>query len=497
MGNERTVFRTCPLCEAGCGLAVTVVDGVVTRIRGDRDDVFSKGFLCPKGSSLKQLHDDPDRLRRPLVKRDGVHVEVSWDEAWSVIADRLPALIAAHGPESVGVYLGNPSAHNLGAMLYNRTLLGALRNRRRFSASTVDQAPRQVASGFVFGSPVAVPVPDLDHTDHLVVIGANPYASNGSMCTAPDFPGRIERMRERGGRLVVVDPRRSRTAEEADLWLPIRPGTDALFLAAMVTAINEAELVNVGDHVGAWLDGLPEVLDALARFTPESVAEATGIDAATTRAVALDLARAASGSVYGRIGTTTTEFGTLASWLIDVVNIVTGNLDQRGGAMFAMPVAGGATTRGQRGVGGDAGRHQPGVALAEHALHVVGVHVRVADSDVVGLADGDDVGHCSPQVGVVVLPGDAHLLREVALADEHGADARHLFEDLGQVLDGPQLLAHDDAHHLAVRRQRPDVGPGVVLLLRHAPVARGGNRRVAAVTGGFVGGRGLRLRVAA
>ena len=229
----------------------TVVDGAVTRIRGDRDDVFSKGFLCPKGSSLKQLHDDPDRLRRPLVKRDGVHVEVSWDEAWSVVADRLPSLIAAHGPESVGVYLGNPSAHNLGAMLYNRTLLGALRTRRRFSASTVDQAPRQVASGFVFGSPVAVPVPDLDHTDHLVVIGANPYASNGSMCTAPDFPGRIERMRERGGRLVVVDPRRSRTAEEADLWLPIRPGTDALFLAAMVTAINEAGLVDVGEIVRA------------------------------------------------------------------------------------------------------------------------------------------------------------------------------------------------------------------------------------------------------
>lgn len=351
MGTERTAFRTCPLCEAGCGLEITVVDDRVTRIRGDRDDVFSRGFLCPKGSALKQLHDDPDRLRRPLVKRDGVHVEVDWDEAWAVIADRLPAVIAEHGNEAVGVYLGNPSAHSLGAMLYNRTLLTALRTRRRFSASTVDQAPRQVASGFVFGSPVAVPVPDLDRTDHLVIIGANPYASNGSMCTAPDFPGRIERMRARGGRLVVVDPRRSRTADEADLWLPIRPGTDALFLAAMVNTLAAEGLVAPGEHVSTWLSGLDEVVRALAPFTPERVSAATGLEASVIRQVARDLAAASSGSVYGRIGTTTTEFGTLASWLIDVVNIVSGNLDRPGGAMFPMPVAGGGTTRGTRGKG--------------------------------------------------------------------------------------------------------------------------------------------------
>ena len=355
-GGVRTAFRTCPLCEAGCGLEITVARdaaGVeaVTRIRGDQADVFSHGFICPKGSTLKQLHDDPDRLRRPLVKRNGVHEEVEWEEAWAVIADRLPALIHQHGREAVAVYLGNPSAHSLSALLYNRSLLQALGTRRRFSASTVDQMPRQVAAGYVFGSPVTVPVPDLDHTDFLVVMGANPYASNGSLCTAPDFPGRIEAIRARGGTVVVVDPRRSRTAEEADRWLPIRPGTDALLLAAIVTTLAEDGLIDPGAHVAAHLSGLGAVVAALAPFTADGVAAATGLSAEEIRLLARDLAAAASGSVYGRIGTTTTEFGTITSWLVDVVNIVTGNLDRRGGAMFSMPVAGGPTTRGKAGSG--------------------------------------------------------------------------------------------------------------------------------------------------
>jgi anaerobic selenocysteine-containing dehydrogenase len=358
MGNEhehaddtRTAFRTCPLCEAGCGLEITVTAGKVTRIRGDQADVFSKGFLCPKGSTLKQLHDDPDRLRMPLVKRDGVHVEVDWDEAWAIVADRLPAVLQEHGRESVATYLGNPGAHNLGALLYNRSLLQAIGTRRRFSASTVDQAPRQVAAGYVFGSPVTVPVPDLDHTDYLVVMGANPYASNGSLCTAPDFPGRLEAIRARGGTLVVVDPRRSRTAEEADRWLAIRPGTDALFLAAMATTMVEEGLVELGEHVAAHVSGVDEVIAALVPFTADAVASATGIAADDIRRVARELCAAPSGSVYGRIGTTTTEFGTTASWLIDVVNTFSGNLDRRGGAMFPKPVAGSGNTRGKGGSG--------------------------------------------------------------------------------------------------------------------------------------------------
>ena len=355
-GGTRTAYRTCPLCEATCGLEITLRtadDGTeeVRRIRGDMDDVFSKGFICPKGSTLTALHTDPDRLRSPLVKRDGVHVEVSWEEAWAEIDDRFTAAVERHGRSSVAAYVGNPNAHNLSPMMFSRSLLSALGSRTLFSASTVDQMPRHVAAGHVFGSPVAIPVPDLDRTDHLVILGANPYASNGSVCTAPDFPGRIEAIQERGGKVVVVDPRRSRTAEQADQWVSIRPGGDALLLAAIANVLLTDGLADVGDHVREVVDGVDALGGALAAFTPEAVTAACGVDVETIRTMAHELAAAPSAAVYGRIGTTTTEFGSTASWLIDVVNTLSGNLDRPGGSMFATPVAGGATTRGTKGSG--------------------------------------------------------------------------------------------------------------------------------------------------
>ena len=355
MGELITKYRTCPLCEATCGLEVTVEISPsgprVTRIRGDRDDVFSHGYICPKGSTLKQLHDDPDRLRKPLVKRNGRHVEVEWAEAWDEIAGRLTDIVEQHGRESIATYLGNPGAHNLAPMMYNRTLLQALGTKRRFSASTVDQMPKQVAAGYMFGTPVSVPVPDLDHTDYVLMLGANPYASNGSLCTAPDFPGRLESLRARGGRLVVVDPRRSRTVEEADEWIAIRPGADAHLLMAIVNVLFADDLVAIDDRLAPHLAGLDELRVVSAPFTPERVADATGVSASTIRRVARELAEAPTSVVYGRIGTTTTEFGTTASWLVDVVNTLTGNLDRRGGAMFTAPVIGNPTTRGKAGSG--------------------------------------------------------------------------------------------------------------------------------------------------
>jgi anaerobic selenocysteine-containing dehydrogenase len=358
--STRTAFRTCPLCEASCGLEITLrTDGrggeaggeVVQRIRGDRLDVFSKGYICPKGSTLKHLHEDPDRLRLPMVKRDGEHVAVTWDEAWEVVAAGLAGVIARGGRESLAAYVGNPTAHSLSAMMFSRVLLTGLGTRHRFSASTVDQMPRHVASGYVYGSPVAIAVPDLDRTDHLVILGANPYASNGSVCTAADFPGRMEAIQARGGKVVVVDPRRSRTAEQADQWVSIRPGTDAFLLAAIANTMLAEGLADPGEHVSAHLSGFDELAAGLEPFTAEYAAPITGVDAATIRSITRELAAAPSAAVYGRIGTTTTEFGSTASWLIDVVNILSGNLDRPGGSMFPTPAAGGATTRGKPGSG--------------------------------------------------------------------------------------------------------------------------------------------------
>src|SRR5918997_5966488 len=234
----RTAYRTCPLCEATCGLAITLDGDRVTQVRGDADDVFSRGFLCPKGVSIKQLHEDPDRIRTPLVKQaDGSFAEASWDEAFAVIAERLPAIQEAHGKDAVAAYGGNPNAHTLSGMIYGRALLKALGSKNLYSASTVDQFPKQAASAYMFGSGAAVPVPDLDRTDHLLMLGANPVASNGSLMTAPDVRGRLQAIRDRGGRVVVVDPKRTRTAKLADEHIWIRPGTDALLLFALIHVV--------------------------------------------------------------------------------------------------------------------------------------------------------------------------------------------------------------------------------------------------------------------
>ena len=329
----RMAFRTCPLCEATCGLQLEVEDGHVTHIRGDADDPFSQGFICPKGSTLGALHEDPDRLRVPLVRRGSAHVEVSWGEAFAEIETRLTGVVTEHGTDAVAVYIGNPNAHNYANTLAIRPLVKALRTKNIYSASTVDQMPKHIACGLVFGHPLVIPVPDIDRTDLLLLLGANPLESNGSLATAPDWPGRLEAIRQRGGRVVVVDPRRTRTAEHADLHVPIRPGTDAALLAGIASAIFAAGLARPGALAGV-VTGIDLVEAAVAGFTPERVASFTGVPADTVRALAHELATAPTAAVYGRIGTHTTAYGTLAAWLVDVLNVVTGNLDRPGGAMF-------------------------------------------------------------------------------------------------------------------------------------------------------------------
>ena len=336
--ETQTHFRTCPLCEATCGLEITTKGDEVVRIRGDRDDVFSRGFICPKGSTLKQLHTDPDRLRRPVVRSgkgaDATWTEVSWDEAFAEIERRLLPLMEAHGRDAVALYLGNPTVHNLGAGIFARALITSLASRNLYSASTVDQMPRHVSCGAMYGSPDAIPVPDLDRTSYLLMLGANPYESNGSLCTAPDFPGRLEAIRERGGKVVVVDPRLTKTAKNADEHVPIRPGADGHLLLAMVHVLFAEDLVSELDP--SVFSGLDALRAAVEPFSPEAVAEHTGIDADTIRRLTREIAAAESAAVYGRIGTNTVAFGTVASWASDLVTALTGNLDRAGGMMFPL-----------------------------------------------------------------------------------------------------------------------------------------------------------------
>lgn len=342
--------RICPFCEACCGLELDIENQQVVRIRGDERDVFSHGFLCPKAVGLKDLHDDPDRLRTPLIKRDGVFVQASWDEAYAEIERRLPPVIAAGGPNAVATVLGNPVAHKMGLSLYFPRLARALGTRNMFSASSVDQVPKMLSVGLMFGSWLSVPVPDIERAQFILIIGANPMVSNGSLWTVPDFRGKAKALRARGGKIVVVDPRRTETAAVADEHHFIRPGADVFFLLGIAHALFDEQLVGLGrlaDHTA----GLAELEAAVRPYSPESVAARCGIAAATMRELARTLAATRHASVYGRIGTCTQQFGTLCSWLIDVINVLTGHLDEEGGSMFPKAAAFAANTRGAPGTG--------------------------------------------------------------------------------------------------------------------------------------------------
>src|ERR671922_494372 len=284
-------YRTCPFCEATCGLRIETRDREVVSIRGDEEDVHSHGFICPKAYGLKELHEDPDRLTTPLVRRDGELVEASWEEAFEEIDRRLTPILEGHGRNAAAAYIGNPNAHNLSALVYGSAWLRALGSQNIYSASTVDQMPKQVSSGLMFGTMLSVPVPDVDRCRHLVLLGANPLVSNGSLLTAPDMRGRLRRIRERGGKVVVVDPRRTRTAAAADEHHFIRPGTDALLLAAMACTLVEEGLDAPG-RLADLSNGLDLVRELVRGFPPEAVSDACGIAAADIRRMARELAAA-------------------------------------------------------------------------------------------------------------------------------------------------------------------------------------------------------------
>ncbi|HYC91818.1 MAG TPA: molybdopterin-dependent oxidoreductase [Thermoanaerobaculia bacterium] len=332
--ERRTVYRACNLCEAICGLEIEVAGPRILSIRGDADDPFSRGHICPKGVALIDIHDDPNRLRRPLKRSGGEWREIPWDEAFDLAASRIAAIQQAHGNDAVGFYSGNPVVHNAGTLFSIPALARALRTKNAFSASSVDQLPHQLASLLMYGHQLLIPIPDIDRTHYLLMLGANPLASNGSLMTAPDVKRRLQAIRERGGKIVLVDPRRTETAAVADEHHFIRPASDAALLMALINTIRDEGRMRVPERV----TGLEEALEAIRDGTAEVAEARTGIAAETIRRIAREFAAAPSAVCYGRVGTSLQAFGTLNQWLVQLLNLVTGNLDREGGALVTRPL---------------------------------------------------------------------------------------------------------------------------------------------------------------
>lgn len=329
-------YRACNLCEAICGLRIEHDNGKILSIRGDRDDPFSRGHICPKAVALQDLQNDPDRLRQPLRRVGDRWQPIAWADAFELAVERLHAIQQAHGRNAVAVYMGNPNVHNYGSMTHGNYFLGQLRTRQRYSATSVDQLPHHLVSLWLYGNKMLIPIPDIDHTDFFLLLGGNPLASNGSIMTVPDVERRLKDLQARGGSLVVVDPRRSETAAMASQHLSVRPGSDAALLAAMLNTLFAEGLVKPSP-IQALADGLTEVEQAMAPFTPERVADWCGIPAAAIRDLTRRFAAARRAVCHGRMGVSVQRYGTLCQWLIQLLNLLTGNLDREGGALCTEP----------------------------------------------------------------------------------------------------------------------------------------------------------------
>ncbi|OBK60955.1 molybdopterin dinucleotide-binding protein [Mycobacterium colombiense] len=392
-GEDGTHLRTCPLCEAMCGLEIHVDGGRVTGIRGNRDDVWSRGHLCPKGTSLAALHDDPDRIRQPMIKVDGQWQEVSWDAAFRRCTELLTPVIDKYGIGAVTAYTGNPLAHSFSLARYAGVLMGMSGMPVTYSPGTVDQWPKNLSSHLMYGLWWNFPVPDIERTDLLVIMGANPAASQGSLLAAPNVMGLIDGIRKRG-KVIVIDPVRTLTAARADEWLPIVPGTDAALLLAVAHTLFDEDLIKPGPHV----DGVDAMRRAVADWPPERVSAVTGIGEDRIRRLARELAGTEKSVVYGRIGLCNQEFGSLASWLVDAVNILTGHFDTPGGAMFPKPAAWSITT-------------QPLPGLEDGAAEFGRWHTRVRGAkEVLGQAP------VSCMAEEIATPGDGQLKALITVA---------------------------------------------------------------------------------
>ncbi len=336
--NTITKYRTCPLCEAMCGLEITLEGQEVKTIKGDKKDPFSRGHICPKAVALKDIHEDPDRLKYPMKRTSDGWKQISWEQAYEEVVEGFKSIQAQYGDNAVATYNGNPTVHNYGSMLFSPNFIRALKTKVRFSATSVDQLPHHLAGMTMFGHPLLMPVPDIDRTDFWLIMGANPIASNGSIMTAPDVANRLKAVKERGGKVVVIDPRFTETAGKADQHIFIRPATDVWLLLGMIRYVLVRDLVDL-KHLKAHIDAteIEELKQLVSPFHIGLIAEKTGIEEATIRELIKEFSAAKSAVCYGRMGLSTVKFGGLSQWLINILNILTGNFDNPGGAMFTSP----------------------------------------------------------------------------------------------------------------------------------------------------------------
>ena len=336
--KTETAFRSCNLCEAICGLTIEHDGQQVVSIKGDKDDPLSRGHICPKAIALQDIHADPDRLKTPVRRTENGFEPISWEDAFDLVESKLMQIRQEHGDDSVALYLGNPTVHNSGALLFQKYLKQSLNTRNRFAATSVDQLPHHLAASLMFGHGLMIPIPDLDNTDYMLILGANPAASNGSLMTAPDVKNRLKAITKRGGKVILVDPRRTESAKLATDHHFIRPGTDVFLLAAILNCLfeNKNKAVDLG-RLSSFTKGVDQLKEAVAEFTPQNVSKITGIDAATIENIAAEFATTKRAVVYGRMGVSTQPHGGLCHWIINGINLVTGNLDRSGGQMFAKP----------------------------------------------------------------------------------------------------------------------------------------------------------------
>jgi anaerobic selenocysteine-containing dehydrogenase len=361
----KTHYRACNLCEAICGLEIKTQGDQVLSIKGDKNDPLSRGYICPKGTAMEDIFTDPDRLRKPVVRQGDKWVEISWQQAFDTVADKLVAVQEQHGHNAVAFYAGNPNVHNYGSMTHANVLRKAVQTKIHFSATSLDQLPHHLTSYSLYGHQSLIPIPDIDHSNYMLIIGGNPLASNGSIMTSPDIPKRLKAIQQRGGRFIVIDPRRTETAEIADQHLFIRPGTDAWLLMAMLNTLFAEDLISTG-HLTDLLVGVDQVRSACVSFTPELAEQRTGVAAEQIRQLARDMASTEGAVCYGRMGVSVQVYGTLCQWAIQMINILTNSLDVRGGMMASSP-AFGFIKPGESGAGHFAAFHSRVSGLPEFA----------------------------------------------------------------------------------------------------------------------------------